>query len=338
MRYLLSAAIAVACAASATSAMAVESAEIGLLECRGASQQFIVGSVTNLRCLYRPSDGGRPQAYDAQIRRVGLDIGYNQSTVLFWSVFAPNRPGPGRSAAPMSAPPPTRQSASASAPMSCGAAPTAPSPCSRERTGPDWPRRRRWRVGNGDAPAPIAARSSRAPRPSSSALSDFSRSRVRAAAPQARRRFHLARLARAAERASFAATSAWGGIACIGRDRCRRGCRRDPLGRTSRAGAGSPQARARRPRRRRSLRAGAGPERRHLQEARHRARHFLHAGRGGETIQIVISGPPTSAVRSAFSAPSAHSPRALQSASSARTSPAANNCSGMCAPIHRSSR
>ncbi len=59
---------------------------------------------------------------------------------------------------------------------------------------------------------------------------------------------------------------------------------------------------------------------------------------GGETIQIVISGAPTSAVRSAFSAPSAHSPRALPSASSARTSPAANNCSGMCAPIHRSSR
>jgi hypothetical protein len=95
MRYLLSAAIAAACVASATSAMAVEPAEVGLLECRGASQQFIVGSVTNMRCLYRPSFGGRPQAYDAQIRRVGLDIGYNQSTALVWSVFAPNRPGPG---------------------------------------------------------------------------------------------------------------------------------------------------------------------------------------------------------------------------------------------------
>ena len=95
MRYLLSAAFAAACVASATSAMAVEPAEVGLLECRGASQQFIVGSVTNMRCLYRPSYGGRPQAYDAQIRRVGLDIGYNQSTALLWSVFAPNRPGPG---------------------------------------------------------------------------------------------------------------------------------------------------------------------------------------------------------------------------------------------------
>jgi hypothetical protein len=95
MRYLLRAAFAVACVASATSAKAVEPAEVGLLECRGASQQFIVGSITNMQCLYQPSAGGRPQAYDAQIRRVGLDIGFNQSTVLAWSVFAPNRPGPG---------------------------------------------------------------------------------------------------------------------------------------------------------------------------------------------------------------------------------------------------
>jgi len=94
MRYLLSAAFAAAFVASATSAMA-ERAEVGMLECRGASQQFIVGSVTNMQCLFRPSAGGRPQPYDAQIRRVGLDIGWNQSTVLAWSVFAPNRPGPG---------------------------------------------------------------------------------------------------------------------------------------------------------------------------------------------------------------------------------------------------
>jgi hypothetical protein len=95
MRYLLSAAFAVACVASATSAVAVERAEVGMLECRGASQQFIVGSITNMQCLFRPSAGGRPQPYDAQIRRVGLDIGFNQSTVLVWSVLAPNRPGPG---------------------------------------------------------------------------------------------------------------------------------------------------------------------------------------------------------------------------------------------------
>jgi hypothetical protein len=92
MRYRLGAAFAVAFVASATPALA--NVEVGLLECRGASQQFIVGSVTTLQCLFRPSDGGRPQAYDAQIRRVGVDIGFNQSTALAWSVFAPNSPGP----------------------------------------------------------------------------------------------------------------------------------------------------------------------------------------------------------------------------------------------------
>ena len=44
MRYRLGAAFAVAFAASATPALA--NVEVGLLECRGASQQFIVGSVT----------------------------------------------------------------------------------------------------------------------------------------------------------------------------------------------------------------------------------------------------------------------------------------------------
>ena len=93
MRYRLGAAFAVAFAASATPALA--NVEVGLLECRGASQQFIVGSVTNLQCLFRPSAGGQPQAYDAQIRRFGVDLGFNQSTVIAWSVFAPNSPGRG---------------------------------------------------------------------------------------------------------------------------------------------------------------------------------------------------------------------------------------------------
>ena len=93
MRYRLGAAFAVAFAASSTPTLA--DVEVGLLECRGASQQFIVGSVTTLQCLFRPSTGGKPQAYDAQIRRFGVDIGFNQSTVLNWSVFAPNSPGPG---------------------------------------------------------------------------------------------------------------------------------------------------------------------------------------------------------------------------------------------------
>jgi Protein of unknown function (DUF992) len=93
MRYHLGVAFAAAFAASTTPALAA--VEVGLLECRGASQQFIVGSVTTLQCLFRPSAGGPPQAYDAQIRRFGVDIGFNSSTVIAWSVLAPNHPGPG---------------------------------------------------------------------------------------------------------------------------------------------------------------------------------------------------------------------------------------------------
>ena len=130
MRYRLGAAFAVAFVASATPALA--NVEVGLLECRGASQQFIVGSVTTLQCLFRPSDGGRPQTYDAQIRRVGVDIGFNQSTVLaVVGVRAEQLRAQARSAAPMSARQPTPRLASASAPTCCGAVPTTPSRCSR---------------------------------------------------------------------------------------------------------------------------------------------------------------------------------------------------------------
>jgi len=90
MRFPVGAALAVAVAASTSSAMAGSSVETGVLECHGISQQYIVTSVTDMDCMFRPSVG-RPHAYDATIRRFGLDIGFNQSTVLAWAVFAPTR-------------------------------------------------------------------------------------------------------------------------------------------------------------------------------------------------------------------------------------------------------
>jgi len=54
-----------------------------------------VTSLTNLQCVYRSHTGARHR-YIASIRRIGLDIGINQSTVLSWAVYAPTRtPGPG---------------------------------------------------------------------------------------------------------------------------------------------------------------------------------------------------------------------------------------------------
>jgi len=69
--------------------------EAGTLECRGISQQYVITSFTNLQCVFRAHTGAR-QRYVASVRRVGLDIGINQSTVLAWAVYAPTRaPGPG---------------------------------------------------------------------------------------------------------------------------------------------------------------------------------------------------------------------------------------------------
>jgi hypothetical protein len=88
MRVFVGLAFAAALAASSSQAVAQNAVEAGYLECRGQSQAFVVGSVTRLECLFRPNFG-RPQPYYGTIRRVGLDIGWNDSTVLHWQVYAP---------------------------------------------------------------------------------------------------------------------------------------------------------------------------------------------------------------------------------------------------------
>ena len=89
MRYSIGFACAVAFVASmSTTASAVET---GVLECNGKSTSYILGSVTELDCVFRPSAGGRNHAYSATIRRFGVDVGINQTTKLAWAVFAPTR-------------------------------------------------------------------------------------------------------------------------------------------------------------------------------------------------------------------------------------------------------
>jgi hypothetical protein len=95
MRVFAGLAFAAALAASSSQALAQNAVEAGYLECRGQTSAFVVGSITKLECLFRPSIG-RPQPYLGVIRRVGLDIGWTDSTVLHWQVYAPtNRLGPG---------------------------------------------------------------------------------------------------------------------------------------------------------------------------------------------------------------------------------------------------
>jgi hypothetical protein len=96
MRSLLGIAFAAALTAVTSQAQAQNAVAVGYLECRGLSSTFVVGSVTRMECLFRPSWGGRPQPYYGTISRFGLDIGWNQSTRVHWQVYAPtNRLGGG---------------------------------------------------------------------------------------------------------------------------------------------------------------------------------------------------------------------------------------------------
>ena len=63
--------------------------QVGVLECRGGPNVgMIVGSVTNLGCVFR-SDGRPDDLYTARITKVGIDIGITTETALSWAVFAP---------------------------------------------------------------------------------------------------------------------------------------------------------------------------------------------------------------------------------------------------------
>jgi hypothetical protein len=85
-------ALAAALVASATQAAAQASrVEVGVLECRGSITSFIVGSVTDLGCVFRGSDNSPPEPYHATIRRAGVDIGFPQQVAVAWAVFAPTR-------------------------------------------------------------------------------------------------------------------------------------------------------------------------------------------------------------------------------------------------------
>jgi hypothetical protein len=68
----------------------------GMLQCHGGGQSsFIIGSVTQMPCVFHP-DRGRPERYMATIRRFGLDLGMTTENALAWQVLAPiRRLGPG---------------------------------------------------------------------------------------------------------------------------------------------------------------------------------------------------------------------------------------------------
>ena len=91
MRRLYTAIVfAILFAAPAPPATAQSAVEVGVLECRGNTAAFIVGSVTDMSCVFRRS-GGAPEPYGATMRRLGIDIGIAQDVAVAWAVFSPTR-------------------------------------------------------------------------------------------------------------------------------------------------------------------------------------------------------------------------------------------------------
>jgi hypothetical protein len=62
----------------------------GILECQGGQNVgFVVGSVTQLECVFR-SEGRPPEGYTATVRRIGVDLGFTEQTQFSWAVSAPS--------------------------------------------------------------------------------------------------------------------------------------------------------------------------------------------------------------------------------------------------------
>lgn len=75
---------------SAGSAAAQSRVEVGVLSCRGPTTSYILGSHTQLRCVFRHPNG-KLERYRATVNRLGVDVGINQRTALEWAVYAPTR-------------------------------------------------------------------------------------------------------------------------------------------------------------------------------------------------------------------------------------------------------
>jgi Protein of unknown function (DUF992) len=86
-----------ALAVSALAASAQSRLRAGVLECNGSGGlTFVVGSVHEFQCVYRPDGMPAVEHYRGVVRRVGLDLGFTDRAAVAWVVLAPTvRLGPG---------------------------------------------------------------------------------------------------------------------------------------------------------------------------------------------------------------------------------------------------
>src|ERR1700722_14299510 len=79
----------VALLAPVANANALTPMRAGVLQCQGGQNVgFVLGSVTNLQCVFQ-SPGHRPDPYVATVRRFGVDLGITAQTQFSWQVTAP---------------------------------------------------------------------------------------------------------------------------------------------------------------------------------------------------------------------------------------------------------
>lgn len=78
------------CAALGVSlpAHAASGVKVGSLSCHVSSGWgFVFGSSRSVKCVF--SGEGRVEDYEGTISKFGVDVGYQQSGVMIWGVFAP---------------------------------------------------------------------------------------------------------------------------------------------------------------------------------------------------------------------------------------------------------
>ncbi|MGQ3674536.1 DUF992 domain-containing protein [Xanthobacter sp. TB0139] len=85
-------AVAALPASAASGVASQDRAQVGRLECQMAPNvAFVIGSERDLSCTFLSNArGAKPQTYQGEMRRFGLDIGFNGKGKLVWNVLAPS--------------------------------------------------------------------------------------------------------------------------------------------------------------------------------------------------------------------------------------------------------
>ena len=72
-----------------------EQVQVGVLKCDVASGWgFVFGSSKDLKCVFTRAGANETERYTGEINKYGVDIGYTESGVILWAVFAPSKAVP----------------------------------------------------------------------------------------------------------------------------------------------------------------------------------------------------------------------------------------------------